>query len=72
MIKVKPGNWYWAVLCSKCGLPIIFLEDKGEGQSNIKFAGPGLLKMKCPGPDCGNEDTYGVDKIINYQAPKVH
>lgn len=72
MEKAKPGDWYFGVVCKKYGEPILLFHDKSKGKKDIKFDGPGKLKVTCANPKCRHEDLYGTAEVQRFQVKYVH
>ena len=67
MKQVKAGEDYFGVECAACKTPIPIFEAHGK---DIKFAGPGKFKIKCP--TCQHEALYGTGDMQRFIAAVLH
>lgn len=61
--EVVAGEWYIAVYCHACLLPIPLVRDLTKGQ--VEFGGSGALRVTCPLPECGEEGTYLAEQVVS-------
>lgn len=65
-ITIVPGEWYLAVYCDRCLWTIPLVHDPSRGRQ--PGAGPGVLRLTCPQPECGLQADYSARQVVSLLA----
>jgi len=61
-------EWYFGVLCARCGKPILFARDPSQGV--MKFAGEGGIELQCPVLDCHHRKRYHTVQVWHFRVER--
>ena len=61
MSQCNPGEWYFVIVCKKCGTRMPLLNDLSKGESHITRS----YKFECP--FCEHVDVYEGEDLERYE-----
>jgi hypothetical protein len=63
---VRKGDWFFAVECRKCKLPIYILDEPTRGTNPVMMVGGGELSIPCN--RCQSDEMYSFNELTAMEA----